>query len=81
LYDSSGRQLIGGPWGWAYDGPLGLNNLRSSYFSEPSWPHPDWDIGGPNGQYRIYKDGCIGSGSFNMGNGGIKDTIVFQVLR
>jgi hypothetical protein len=80
LYDSSGKQLIGGPWCWIYDGPLGLNNLRSSYFSQPSWPYPDWDIGGPNGQYRIYKEGCTGSGSFSMNNGGTKGTIIFRVI-
>jgi hypothetical protein len=80
LYDRNGRQMTGGPWYWIYDGPFGSNNLRSSYFSEPSWPYPDWDIGGPNGQYHIYKDGCTGSGSFSMNNGGNKVTIIFHVI-
>jgi hypothetical protein len=80
LYDKTGNQMVGGPWYWIYNGPFGLNNLRSSYFSEPSWPFPDWDIGGPNGQYYIYKDGCTGSGSFSMANGGNKGTIIFRII-
>jgi hypothetical protein len=80
LYDTSNRQITGGPFGWAYDGPFGRGNQRSSYFSEPWWPHPDWDIGGPNGQYHVYKDGCTGSGTFSMNNGGEKGTIVFHMI-
>jgi hypothetical protein len=80
LYDKYGKQIFGGPWYWTYDGPFGRNNLRSSYFNEPSWPHPDWDIGGPNGQYYIYKEGCSGSGSFSMNNGGDKGTITFRFI-
>jgi hypothetical protein len=80
LYDVNGKQMIGGPWYWLYNGPFGSNNLRSSYFNEPSWPHPDWDIGGPNGQYYIYKEGCRGSGSFNMNYGGNRGTIIFNVI-
>lgn len=80
LYGRDGTQQIGGPWYWIYDGPYGQNNLRSSYFSDPSWPYPDWDIGGPNGQYRIYKAGCTGSMSFSMNNGGFKGTVVFHVF-
>jgi hypothetical protein len=80
LYDSYGRQMFGGPWYWIYDGPFGSNNLRSSYFCEPTWPHPDWDIGGPNGQYYVYKEGCTGSGSFSMNNGGVKGTITFRFI-
>jgi hypothetical protein len=79
LYDRNGIQQIGGPWFWTYDGPFGNNRLRSSYFNEPWWPGPDWDIGGPAGQYRIYKEGCNGSGSFSMGNGGLKETIIFHL--
>lgn len=81
LYDTNGVQLIGGPWFWMYDGPFGPNRLRSSYFNEPWWPGPDWDIGGPAGQYHIYKEGCTGSGSFSMGNGGLKDTIIFRIIK
>jgi hypothetical protein len=80
LYDIYGRQLFGGPWVWSYDGPFGRNNLRSSYFSEPSWPYPDWDIGGPAGQYHVYKEGCTGSGSFSMNIGGYKGTITFRFI-
>jgi hypothetical protein len=80
LYDFYGHRMIGGPWTWVYDGPFGPYNLRSSYFSESSWPYPDWDIGGPNGQYRVYKDGCTGSLSFNMNNGGEKGTVTFKFL-
>jgi|AGTN01.3.fsa_nt_gi hypothetical protein len=80
LYDLNGNQMIGGPWEWVYSGPLISNNHRSSYFSEPSWSYPDWDIGGPNGQYYVYKPGCIGSGSFSMNNGGNKGTIIFRMI-
>ena len=80
LYDTAGRQMTGGPWEWIYDGPLVSNYHRSSYFSPSSWPYSDWDIGGPNGQYRIYKTGCRGSGSFSMNNGGNKGTVVFQMI-
>lgn len=79
LYDKYGRRMIGGPWLWIYDGPFG-RSIRSSYFSEPSWPYPDWDIGGPNGQYYIFKEGCIGSGSFSMNYGGNKGTIIFRFI-
>lgn len=80
LFDKYGRQMFGGPWLWIYDGPLGQHNLRSSYFSEPSWPYSDWDIGGPSGQYHIYKDECAGSLTFNMGPGGNKGTVTFVYI-
>lgn len=77
LIGIDGKQKIGGPWGWCYDGPLVRHNQRSSYFSEPSWPNPDWDIGGPNGHYTIYSDYFTGIFSFEMNNGGDKGRVIF----
>jgi len=58
-----------------YDGPLGKHFERSSRgASSDSDPRWDWDIGGPNGHYRIYNDVDDYSGelTFDMNNGGNK---------
>jgi hypothetical protein len=58
LYQSNGQPYLG-PIGFNYDGPLGNGLQRSSAgASDPNYPYSDWDIGGPSGHYRIYKNGC-----------------------
>ncbi len=63
-----------------YDGPLGNHFERSSRGAssdnDPTW---DWDIGGPNGHYRIYNDVDHYSGGFqfDMNNGGSKGRVIF----
>jgi hypothetical protein len=63
-----------------YDGPLGKHFERSSRgassIKDPRW---DWDIGGPNGHYRIYNDvdGYAGGLEFDMNYGGSKGIIIF----
>ncbi len=84
-YVAYGKFVMIGPEGqktgylfrWCYDGPLTLHNQRSSYLNEPWWPFSDWDIGGPNGYYRIYSDYYRGSMAFDMDYGGLKDTVIF----
>ncbi len=51
MIGTDGKQETGYIFLWCYDGPLVRHNQRSSYLNEPWWPHPDWDIGGPNGHY------------------------------
>jgi hypothetical protein len=69
-----------GPIRYYYDGPLGRHFERSSRGassdSDPTW---DWDIGGPNGHYRIYNDVDHYSGElqFDMNNGGNKGRVTF----
>lgn len=63
-----------------YNGPLGRHFERSSRGassdSNPTW---DWDIGGPNGHYRIYNDVDHYSGElqFEMNNGVNKGRVTF----
>jgi len=75
LIAKDGSQRWGGIGLWCYDGPTCYHNQRSSYFNEPWCPYPDWDIGGPNGHYKIYSDYYTGSDSFDMNNGGFRGTI------
>ncbi|CAJ37572.1 hypothetical protein [Methanocella arvoryzae] len=63
---------------WCYDGPLVRHNLRSSYVKNDGYA--DWDIGGPNGNYRIYSDEYIGGSQFDMCNGGYKGTVTFYEI-
>lgn len=69
-----------GPLRYYYDGPLGKHFERSSRgASDDNSPTWDWDIGGPNGHYRIYNDvnGYSGGLEFDMNNGGNKGKVVF----
>jgi hypothetical protein len=74
-----------GPVRYYYDGPLGNHFERSSSGATvpPTPSHCDWDIGGPNGHYRIYNNNYkVGSNlandyQFNMDNGGYKGQVVF----
>lgn len=75
----NGMQETGYLFLWCYDGPFGPHNQRSSYLNEPWWPHPDWDIGGPNGHYRVYSDYYDGSGTFEMNNGGTRGPFTFYI--
>ena len=66
LYSSYGQPYLG-PIGFYYDGPLGNRLQRSSAgASDPSYPYSDWDIGGPVGHYRLYRDDCVNDFQFNM---------------
>lgn len=56
---------------YVYDGPICNHYSRASYYDK-------WDIGGPNGHYRIYKDGYIGEKQFDMNNGGNKGLVTFR---
>lgn len=71
-----------------YDGPLGNHFDRASRgASDDSYPYWDWDIGGPNGNYRIYNDinnykvyrngGFFEDYPFDMNNGGNKGRVIF----
>jgi hypothetical protein len=77
---SNGAPDYTGQIRYYYDGPLGRHFERSSRGSSsddnPTW---DWDIGGPNGHYRIYNDvdGYTGEFQFEMNNGGNKGRVVF----
>jgi hypothetical protein len=74
-----------GPVRYYYDGPLGNHFERSS--SGATIPqnsgHCDWDIGGPNGHYRIYNNkykvgiSLANDYPFDMSNGGYKGQVVF----
>lgn len=55
---------------FVYDGPLCKHYTRASYYER-------WDIGGPNGHYRIYSDRYSGGMGFDMNNGGNKGTVTF----
>ncbi|AFC99408.1 hypothetical protein Mtc_0645 [Methanocella conradii HZ254] len=70
-----------GPIRYFYDGPLGKHFKKSSRgASSDNDPRWDWDIGGPNGHYRIYNDvdGYSGELQFEMNNGGNKGKVVFR---
>jgi hypothetical protein len=53
-----------------YDGPLCNHYSRASYYDI-------WDIGGPNGHYKVYNEAYYGQFEFDMNNGGSKGTISF----
>jgi len=62
-----------------YDGPLVTHTLRASRgaaWKTDSW---DWDIGGPNGYYRMYYDKYTSEFSFQMNNGGVKGPVIFYM--
>ena len=80
LFLSDGFEYTG-PIRYFYDGPLGNHFERSSRgASSDSDPRWDWDIGGPNGHYKIYNDVNHYSGGlqFEMNNGGNKGKVVFR---
>ncbi|MCD1294777.1 hypothetical protein CUJ83_07165 [Methanocella sp. CWC-04] len=66
-------QLHPGCISYVYDGPLCSHYSRASYYES-------WDIGGPNGHYRIYKDQCIGELQFEMNYGGPKGSVTFREI-
>jgi hypothetical protein len=69
-----------GPLRFYYDGPLGRHFERSSRgASDDSSPTWDWDIGGPNGHYKIYNDVdyYLGGIEFEMNDGGNKGKVIF----
>jgi hypothetical protein len=80
LIQSDGEEYTGSIR-YYYDGPLGKHFERSSRGAssdnDPTW---DWDIGGPNGHYRIYNDVDRYSGEkqFDMNNGGNKGKVIFR---
>ncbi|WP_424359642.1 hypothetical protein [Methanocella sp. MCL-LM] len=76
LIGTDGRERTNCMCVWCYDGPLVRHNSRSSYVKKDGYA--DWDIGGPNGQYRIYSDDYHGSMGFSMNNGGNKGTVTFR---
>ena len=60
-----------------YDGPLVTHTLRASRgaaWKTDSW---DWDIGGPNGHYRMYYDNYLNDFNFDMNGGGIIGPVIF----
>jgi hypothetical protein len=79
IIGTDGRERTNCMCVWYYDGPLIRHNLRSSSVKNDGYA--DWDIGGPNGNYRIYSDEYIGVSQFSMNYGGYKGTIVFQDRR
>ncbi len=77
LIKSDGNEYRG-PIKYYYDGPLGNHFERSSRGAssddDSRW---DWDIGGPNGHYRIYSDSYSGGLQFKMNNRGNKGKVIF----
>lgn len=78
MYKNNGEPYLG-PILFYYDGPLGNRLQRSSAgASNPDYPYSDWDIGGPVGHYRLYRDDCSNSFQFYMNSYMDVGTVTFR---
>ncbi|WP_254591367.1 hypothetical protein [Methanocella conradii] len=76
LYEPSGNPYDG-CIPYYYDGPLVSHVLKASRgaaWKTESW---DWDIGGPNGHYRMYYNDYSNDFNFDMNGGGVKGPVIF----